>query len=109
MKSESARRIAARRNRRARDAMPLFADQLGQISADEILEAYAAHERRFQQKLAELQAQGDSCRAKIAERVSAAELACLDSRRLNLPQSAEHHADFWRSRFLELVNQTERS
>lgn len=103
MKSESATRIAARRNQRARDAMPLFADQLGRVTAEEILEAHAARQRRFQQKLTELQALGDSWRAKVAERVNAAELACLDSRRLNLPRSAEYHADFWRSRFVEPI------
>ena len=106
MKPEAARRIAARRNQRARDEMPLFAEQLGEITAEQVAEAHERHKQRFQQKLDELQAHGDSWRAKVAERVSAADLACLDSRRLNLPRSAEYHADFWRSRFLELVNRT---
>lgn len=99
---EKAERMAAERNRKRAEQCPLFADQLEQATAADIKRAWEEHRRRFQETLDRLRAVGEAFREKVRALVDDVTFQALESRRLNLPPSAEYHAAFWRQRYEEL-------
>ena len=101
MDLDKAARIADNRNRRLREKFPLFANQLEEITPDQVQAAFDRHAEAFERCSRELQARGDAFRDQVAQVVTAEELAQLDRRRAILPKTSEYHADFWRHQLLQ--------
>jgi hypothetical protein len=99
---EKAQRIADRRNQRRRDKLPLFADDVDQVTAAQVQEEFRRHQERFAECLRRLQATADAFRCQVAALVTAAEMGQLDERRLILPTGVEYAADFWREQLERL-------
>jgi hypothetical protein len=93
---EKAQRIADRRNQRCRDKLPLFADDVSLVTADQVQAEFQRHHERFAECLRRLQATADDFRQKVAALVTSEELQHLDERRLLYPQGVEYSASFWR-------------
>lgn len=93
---ERAARIAAKRTKKLRDKMPLFADQLEDITGEQVKAASDRHADAFARTERELQERGDAFREQVRLLVSADVFAELDRRRSTLPSGPEYHADFWR-------------
>ena len=93
---ERAARIAAKRTQKMRDKMPLFADQMEEITGEQVKAAADRHAESFARCERELQECGDKFREQVRLRVTAEILAELDRQREKLPKTSEYHADFWR-------------
>jgi hypothetical protein len=93
---EKAQRIADRRNARRRKALPLFAADLEEVTAEQVQEEFRRQHEQFQRCLDQLAERAARFRAVVAELVTNEELAALDERRACLPSGPEYSADFWR-------------
>jgi adenine-specific DNA methylase len=93
---ERAARIAAKRTQKMRDKMPLFADQLEEITGEHVKAAADRHAEAFAQCENELQERGDVFREQVRLLVDADTFAELERRRSKLPAGPEYHANFWR-------------
>ena len=97
--AERAERIAEKRNQKLREKMPLFADQMEEITGVQVKAAADRHAEAFAQCEQELQARGDAFREQVRQVVSAETITALDQQRERLPNTAEYHADFWRQQW----------
>ena len=93
---ERAARIAGKRNDKMKAKFPLFADQLEDVTGEQVKAAADRHAAKFDRCSRELQERGDEFREQVRRLVSAEEFAELDRRRSTLPPTSEYHADFWR-------------
>lgn len=96
MAEERAGRIAAKRTQRQREAVPLFADQVPDLTADQVQAAADRHAEAFEQCCRELQARGDDFREQVRRLVSSEAFAEMERRRAILPPTSEYYADHWR-------------
>lgn len=94
--ADRAARIAEKRTRRLREQVPLFADQVEEVTADQVKAAADRHAEAFEHCCRGLQARGDAFREQVRQVVSPEEFAILEARKSVLPTSPEYHADFWR-------------
>src|SRR5437016_10237740 len=97
--AERAERIAEKRNQKLREKMPLFADQMEDITGAQVKAAADRHAEAFARCEQDLQARGDAFREQVRLVVSAETIAELDQQRAKLPKTAEYHADFWRQQW----------
>ena len=100
---ERAARIATKLNQRMREKIPLFADQMEEITAEQVKTAADRHAEAFARCEQDLQARGDAFRQRVMLAVSKETLAELDGQRAALPKTPEYHADFWRQQWQRLV------
>lgn len=100
---DRAARIAVKRTQRMRDKMPLFAEQIEEITGDEVKAAADRHAAAFAECELDLQTRGDAFREQVRLLVSVEDLVDLDRQRAKLPLTAEYHADFWRNQRERLV------
>lgn len=94
--ADRAARIAEKRTRRLREQVPLYADQMEEVTAEQVKAAADRHADAFERCCRELQQRGDAFREQVRGVLSADEFATLEARRAVLPKSPEYHADFWR-------------
>ena len=93
---ERAARIAEKRNDKMKAKFPLFADQLEEVTGEQVKAAADRHAAKFAQCERDLQERGDTFREQVRLWVSADIFAELERRRSKLPPTSEYHADFWR-------------
>ncbi len=99
---ERAARIAVKRTQRIREKAPLFADQIEEITAEQVKAAADRHAEAFALCVQDLQARGDAFREQVRLVVSKEAIAELDAQRAGLPGTPEYHADFWRLQWQRL-------
>jgi hypothetical protein len=99
MDDERAARIAAKRNQRQRDKLPLFAKHLEEVTAAQVKAAADRHRESFLACCRRQQAEGDAFREKVRAVVSTEAFGELERRRGRLPGTSEYHADFWKGQW----------
>jgi hypothetical protein len=102
---ERAERLARRRNARRRAKYPLFAGQLEEETAEQVMREFDGYARRMAECRARLAARAAEYKARVKELVTAEEFAALEECRKVLPDSEEYDADFWHR---QLKTRTER-
>lgn len=100
---ERAARIAKKRTQRMREKIPLFADQMEEITAEQVKAAADRHAEAFAHCEHDLQVRGDAFREQVRLAVSNEIIAELDGQRAALPRTPEYHADFWRRQWQRFV------
>jgi hypothetical protein len=79
-----------------REKFPLFADQMEEVTGEQVQTAADRHAEAFARCEQELHERGNAFREQVRTLVSAEVLAELDRRRQECPDTPEYHADFWR-------------
>ena|SRR5947209_1947596 len=99
-----AEKIAARKHEKSKASLPLFADVLEPLTAEQVQCAAKLQHDRFEECCRTLRTRGEELRRQVQALVGPDAFSAMEARLAVLPDSPEYFCDHW-SRMLERVRQ----